>query len=97
MAEPFKRDGVWLVPWKNHKGRWKQERTKAKTKAEARRIRNDLERQAERQRLGSMNISSPNNCVRNRFRLQPFVMRSGRIEGGSMRWKSYDTGKGWCS
>jgi integrase len=52
MAEPFKRDGSWVVPYRDWQGGWHQLRTSAKTKEQARRVRDDLERKAERQRLG---------------------------------------------
>jgi len=52
MGSVLNRGGSWVVEWKDATGRYRQKRTKCRTKAEARRMVEDLERQAERQRLG---------------------------------------------
>ena len=52
MGSVMNRDGRWTVEWRDASGRYRQKRTKCRTKAEARRMMEDLERQAERQRLG---------------------------------------------
>jgi excisionase family DNA binding protein len=50
--DPYKRDGVWVIRWQDAAGRWHQKRTKCATKDQAKRLLDDLERQAERLRLG---------------------------------------------
>jgi integrase len=52
MANVFERSGRWYLRYKDGRGRWVQRVSKARTKTEARRLANDVERQAERQRLG---------------------------------------------
>src|SRR5919201_2978060 len=52
MGSEYQRDGRWVVSWKDAVGRWREKRTTCRTKAEARRMREDLERQAERQAMG---------------------------------------------
>lgn len=52
MGSEYERDGRWVVSWKDAAGRWREKRTTCRTKAEARRMREDLERQAERQAMG---------------------------------------------
>jgi integrase len=54
MACVFLRKGLntWTAKIKDHRGRWVQVPTVAATKAEARRLAEDLERKYERQRLG---------------------------------------------
>jgi len=52
MASVFSRKGVWVIKWRDARGRWRQKRTACPTKAEARRLADDLERKAERQILG---------------------------------------------
>src|SRR4051794_31253570 len=52
MASVFHRDGTWVVEWKDGSGRRRTRRTSCATKAEAKRVAADLERQAERQLLG---------------------------------------------
>ncbi len=52
MGSEYQRDGKWVVSWKDASGRWREKRTSCKTKVEARRFREDLERQAERQGMG---------------------------------------------
>ena len=52
MGSVLYRDDRWVIEWKDATGRYRQKRTKCRTKAEARRMVEDLERQAERQRLG---------------------------------------------
>jgi hypothetical protein len=51
-APEYQRDGRWVGSWKDAAGRWREKRTTCPTKAEARRMREDLERQAERQAMG---------------------------------------------
>jgi integrase len=52
MGSVLNRGGNWVVEWKDATGRYRQKRTKCRTKAEARRMVEDLDRQAERQRMG---------------------------------------------
>lgn len=52
MASVFRRDGHYVVKWQDHLGTWRQRRTSCVTKAEAKNLAIDLERQAERQGLG---------------------------------------------
>ena len=52
MGSEYQRDGKWVVSWRDAGGRWREKRTTCATKAAARRLREDLERQAERQHLG---------------------------------------------
>jgi len=52
MGSEYRRDGKWVVSWKDAAGAWRERRTSCRTKVEARRFREDLERQAERQHLG---------------------------------------------
>ena len=52
MASAFKRGQTFYAKWKDATGRWQNRATQARTLTEARRIADDLERQAERQRLG---------------------------------------------
>ncbi len=44
--------GKWYLQWRNADGRWQREVSTAKTKTEARRLADELEQQAERQRMG---------------------------------------------
>src|ERR1700694_2608927 len=52
MGSEYQRDGKWVVSWKDAGGRWREKRTTCATRAAARRLCEDLERQAERQHLG---------------------------------------------
>ncbi len=52
MASVFMRGRRWYAKHKDHRGRWVMRPTTARTKTEARRLADDLERRAERQRLG---------------------------------------------
>lgn len=52
MPSVFLRDGGYVVKWRDAAGLWRTKRTTCDTKAEARRLAADLERQAERQSLG---------------------------------------------
>jgi hypothetical protein len=52
MGSVLNRGGRWVVEWKDATGRYRQKRTKCRTKSEARRMVEDLERQAERQQMG---------------------------------------------
>lgn len=47
-----KRGSVWYVKWKDAYGRWKRQRTSARTKAEAQHLWAELMRQADRRRRG---------------------------------------------
>src|SRR6266851_5839018 len=51
MASVFKREGRWYLRFKDFAGRWTQQASAARTKTQARRLADDLERKAERQRL----------------------------------------------
>ena len=52
MGSEYQRDGKWVVSWRDASGAWREKRTTAATRLAARRLREDLERQAERQHLG---------------------------------------------
>jgi len=52
MASVLQRRGTWYLKWKGADGRWCRTASAARTKAEARRLAEDLERKAERSRLG---------------------------------------------
>ncbi len=52
MASVYAKAGKWYMRFKDSSGRWRDRVTKAHTKTEARRIADELERKAERQRLG---------------------------------------------
>lgn len=52
MASVFKRNGYYVVKWKNSVGRQQTQRTRFVTKPEARLYAMDLEHQAQRQRAG---------------------------------------------
>jgi integrase len=52
VASVFERGGRWYLRFKNAAGVWCQQVSTARTKTEARRLAEDLERKAERQRLG---------------------------------------------
>ena len=52
MASVYEKNGKWYLRVKDAGGHWKDRVSKAKTKTEARRLAEDLERKAERQRHG---------------------------------------------
>lgn len=52
MAKPYQKNGRWYVRFKDARGAWRDKATGARTKSEARRLQLELERKAERQRLG---------------------------------------------
>ncbi len=52
MASVFQRNWRWYMRFKNASGNWTKKATAARTKTEALRLANDLERLAEQQRLG---------------------------------------------
>ncbi len=52
MASVYEKAGKWYMRVKDAGGRWRDKVTQARTKTEARRIADELERKAERQRLG---------------------------------------------
>jgi integrase len=52
MASVYQRGSTWYLRYKDARGRWIDRASKAETKKEAKRIAGDLERRAERQRLG---------------------------------------------
>jgi integrase len=52
MASVFKRGDRWYAKFKAANGRWSRQATTAEAKAEAKRLASELERRAERQRLG---------------------------------------------
>ncbi len=51
MASVFKRKGRWYLRFKDFAGRWTQQVSSALTKTQARRLADELERKAERERL----------------------------------------------
>jgi integrase len=52
MASVYEKAGKWYMRVKDAGGRWRDKVTQARTKTEARRMADELERKAERQRLG---------------------------------------------
>jgi len=52
MASPYLKHGKWYLRWKDDAGRWRDRCCAARTKAEARQLQAQLERRAERVRLG---------------------------------------------
>lgn len=52
MAAPYLKRGTWYLRWKDEAGRWRAKACGARTKAEARQLQSQLERRAERVRLG---------------------------------------------
>ena len=52
MASVYARDDKWYLRYKDASGRWKAKASTSATKAEAKRLAFELERKAERQRLG---------------------------------------------
>jgi len=52
MASVSFRKTRWYVKYRDHRGRWVRKASTARTKTEARRLAEDLERRCERQRLG---------------------------------------------
>jgi len=58
MASVFFKKGAWYVFFKDWTGKYKRHVTRAATKAEAQRMADDLERRAERQRLGLEELPS---------------------------------------
>jgi|HubBroStandDraft_1064217.scaffolds.fasta_scaffold03633_6 integrase len=52
MASVTFRRSRWFVKYRDHRGRWVRKASSARTKTEARRLADDMERRCERQRLG---------------------------------------------
>ena len=52
MASVYEKNGHWYLRYRNESGRWSDKKSAARTKTEARRMADDLERSAERVRLG---------------------------------------------
>jgi len=52
MASVYQRGTVWYARFRDASGRWRAMATRAQTKTEAKRMAGELERKAERQRLG---------------------------------------------
>lgn len=52
MASVYEKAGKWYLRWKAADGRWRDQVSTAQSKTEARRLAGELERRAERQRLG---------------------------------------------
>src|SRR5260370_3849710 len=52
MASVFKKRGKYYARWKDAAGRWRKQATSCRTKRDAQRDADDLERKAERQRKG---------------------------------------------
>jgi integrase len=52
MASVYEKAGKWYMRFKDSSGKWRDKVTKARTKTEARRLAEELERKAERQRFG---------------------------------------------
>ena len=52
MASVYEKANKWYLRWKGADGRWRDQVSTARSKTEARRLAGELERRAERQRLG---------------------------------------------
>jgi hypothetical protein len=52
MASVYRKRGTWYLRVKDSTGRWQSRASDARTKVEARRLAEDVERRAERIRLG---------------------------------------------
>jgi hypothetical protein len=52
MATATRRGQFWSARWRDATGRWREKRTKCRTKTEALVLARDLEHKADRQRLG---------------------------------------------
>ena len=52
MASVYPKRGKWYLHFRDHTGHWRDRASTAKSKTEARRLADDLERRCERQRLG---------------------------------------------
>jgi len=52
MASVYEKAGKWYLRWKGPDGRWRDQVSTTRSKTEARRLAGELERRAERQRLG---------------------------------------------
>jgi len=52
MASVYEKAGKWYLRWKGPDGRWRDQVSTSQSKTEARRLAGDLERRAERQRMG---------------------------------------------
>src|SRR5262249_60662538 len=52
MASVYQKDGSWYLAFLDGQGRRRQLRTRARTRSEAKGLGHELERSAERQRLG---------------------------------------------
>src|SRR5215471_16900957 len=52
MASVYEKRGTWYLRYKDERGRWTAQASGAATKRAARRLAEDLEREAERVRLG---------------------------------------------
>jgi integrase len=52
VASVYEKRGIWYLRIRDHTGKWVGNASKARTKTEAKRLAEDLERRAERQRLG---------------------------------------------
>src|SRR5687767_40434 len=63
MASVFQRAGTWYIAFKDVTGTWRRQVTRATTQKEAQRIADDLERRAERQRLGVEELPSESNTT----------------------------------
>ena len=61
MASVYKKDGFWYLRYKDAAGIWRGQASRTRTKAEARRLAEDLERRSERQRMGLEPL--PTDCT----------------------------------
>jgi len=52
VASVFEKHGKYYARWKDAAGRWRKQATSCRTKRDAQRDADDLERKAERQRKG---------------------------------------------
>jgi len=59
MASIFRREGSWVVKWKDGAGRWRQERTAFPTKLAAQEYGRELDRKATFQRAGLEPMAAP--------------------------------------
>ena len=52
MSSVYQRGSKWYLRYRDHTGRWRDRASAARTKTEARRLADDVERKCERQHLG---------------------------------------------
>src|ERR671924_95746 len=96
MASVFQRRGhdTWYLRVKDASGRWANVASTAQTKTEARRLAADLERKAERQRLGLE--PRPSDCTLTLGELVSWWLRERCPAAGSERTRSPRRSRAGC-